>query len=324
MNFLQSLQFQIPNLPVLTSGISSILNVPEGNENEITIVDRQFNPYYSSFPSEIVTCRLADGRKMKFFCKYENGCLRQGDVNRGGIEYEARVYTEVLQPLSINKPKFYGLYSDSANNVKWLLIEYLDHAGGGKNTEQLKTAACRIGHFHKITEKSLSNINTKILRKHDGEYYLNYLRSASDLTSSSYPNYPWLKILFARSETLVDLLTAMPPTVIHGEYYSKNFLVYNQNIYPIDWESAALGVGETDLAALTDGRDLNITRQCKLAYQKARWCKEEPPENFPFLFDVVCLYWQFRWLGDAHISPDNRAEWRFDVLHKIGQKLELI
>ena len=35
-----------------------------------TILDRQPNTYTSTFPSEIVRCRSAMGRELRFFCKY--------------------------------------------------------------------------------------------------------------------------------------------------------------------------------------------------------------------------------------------------------------
>lgn len=85
---MQTFSSHLPDSPSLAFGIASVLNLPEN----VKIVDRQFNQYTSTFPSEIVTCELADNTRIKLFCKYETERFRNDDRERGGIEYEAAVY----------------------------------------------------------------------------------------------------------------------------------------------------------------------------------------------------------------------------------------
>src|SRR5439155_24503813 len=63
------------------------------------------------------------------------------------------------------------------------------------------------------------------------------------------------------------------PTVIHGEFYSKTVLARRQHLFMLDWESAAIGPGEIDLAALTEGKHWRgpVPRQCERDYRRALW-----------------------------------------------------
>jgi thiamine kinase-like enzyme len=123
-----------------------------------------------------------------------------------------------------------------------------------------------------------------------------------------------------------------PPTVIHGEYTPKNVLVRDGIIYPVDWESAAIAVGEIDLAILTDRWPVEIVQQCKLEYQRARW-PEGWPVDFERTFDAAQLYLHFLWLGYQPDSITSQARgnagrrgysWRFEYLRSAGERLGLI
>jgi len=71
------------------------------------------------------------------------------------------------------------------------------------------------------------------------------------------------------------LLTS-PPTLIHGEFYAKTVLVRRGKLFMVDWESAAIGPGEVDLAALTEGKHWrgDVARQANAAIEKAAGRRE--------------------------------------------------
>jgi aminoglycoside phosphotransferase (APT) family kinase protein len=50
-------------------------------------------------------------------------------------------------------------------------------------------------------------------------------------------------------------LAALPQTLIHGELYPSNVLVGGARVAVVDWETAGLGPGILDLAALVVGWD---------------------------------------------------------------------
>src|SRR5213076_728303 len=92
-----------------------------------------------------------------------------------------------------------------------------------------------------------------------------------------------------------------PATVIYGEYYPDNILMRDSTIYPVDWESTAIGAGEIDLASLTDGWPERLVQQCGIEYQRTRWPAGAPRE-FSQRLEAARTYWAFRWLA-------SRLEW---------------
>ena len=72
-------------------------------------------------------------------------------------------------------------------------------------------------------------------------------------------------------------------------------------IYPVDWESAAVGPGEIDLASLTEEWPAETVRRCRARYVADRWPEGEPAD-FDRTLKAAQMYLHFRWLG-------NRAQW---------------
>ena len=83
--------------------------------------------------------------------------------------------------------------------------------------------------------------------------------------------------------------------MIHGEYYPKNILVRDAAILPVDWESAAAGVGEIDLATLTTGWGPAVRSACEGAYVASRW-PEGAPHGFERRLDLARMYVRLCWL----------------------------
>jgi hypothetical protein len=95
-------------------------------------------------------------------------------------------------------------------------------------------------------------------------------------------------------------------------------------VRPVDWETAAVGLGAVDLAALTDGWPHDVAARCEAEYAGARW-PDGPAPGHTRALDLARLYWELRWLGD-------RAEWllqpgtpgRYEALHAVGRRLGLV
>ena len=123
----------------------------------------------------------------------------------------------------------------------------------------------------------------------------------------------------------MDLLVAIAPTVIHAEYYVKNIISYDQIVCAIDWQSAALAVGEIDLAALGEGWGANAAQQCSVEYRNARWKNSEAPYDLDLVRNIARLHLQFRWLGDRiEWTTHKDSQWRFEELYRASQSLGLI
>ncbi len=314
---------RLPNLQTLTAGLTSVLR------SQVIILDRRPNTYMSTFPSEIVRCRVGGGSELQLFCKYAAGGHPHSVYgHRGGVMYEAAVYRHLLQPSQASTAKFYGTYMDNPTGDSWLVLEYLDKSLRlSKVTEvpaPTSVAARWIGHFHRTSEERLSAIPVPFLIGYDAEYYLGWVRRTSLFAGHLHQRFPWLGTLCERSEELIAPLLTSPLTVIHGEYYGSNILFRSGTVHPVDWESAAVAAGEIDLAALTDQWSAETARECELEYRRARW-PEGSPDDFERRLYAARLYLCFRWLGD-------RQEWtthpgylfRFDQLRSAGERLGLI
>ena len=317
-----------PDLQSLTAGLKSVFSRNGSSSDRLVVLDRQSNIHKATFPNEIVTCQLDDGSEVQLFCKYSAGRDHNVYGHRGGVAYEAAVYRYVLRPSEATIPAFYGAYTDPTTSQTWLLLEYLDKSvwfamapdSAGRNA-----AARWIGRFHAINEARLSSVPMPFLNVYDDEYYFGWARRTLIFARDLDQRFPWLAPLCERFEEFIPHLLALPRTVIHGEYYKKNVLFHNETIHPIDWESAAIALGEIDLATLTDSRrPTEIVRQAELEYQQARWPEGAPPD-FEERLTAARLYMQFRWLGDRpEWTLDPSALLRFERLRSAGEQLGLI
>jgi hypothetical protein len=327
---------RLPSLQSLTVGLASVLR------SQVKILDRQPNIYTATFPSEIVRCRLGDGQELRLLCKYgtDNGnSLSALTVHKGGVPYEAAVYSHILRTSRATTPTFYGAYRDEKTQHTWLILKYLDNSARLQFTWEpsaaMSLAARWIGRFHSGTEDRLSRASMRFVTRYNTEYYLGWARCTSLMAGHLRQRYSWPTTLCGRLEDVVAVLLASPPTVIHGEYHPSNVLFRGGTVYPVDWESAAVAAGEIDLAALTEDCDSNIVRQCELEYQRVRW-PNGPPADFQRRLSSARLYLQFRWLCDDFTSkgtgrerPKWSHEWtdfldRLEPLRSLGECLGLI
>src|SRR5260370_32163094 len=106
----------LPDMATLAARLSAAFLADDRTGGLVTVVERHPSPYSSTFPSEVVTCRLGDGGLLRVFCKYSAGLHHNAHGHRGGLGYEANVYKLVLQPLAISAPRFYGAYHDPPDN----------------------------------------------------------------------------------------------------------------------------------------------------------------------------------------------------------------
>src|SRR3989442_12433108 len=99
----------LPDTDALTKGLASAFRNEGLNGHSVTLVNREFSLYSTTFPSEIVTCRVG-GRPRRLFCKYMAGIEYTGHGHRGRVEYEIAVYRKILAASKHFRPKFYGSY----------------------------------------------------------------------------------------------------------------------------------------------------------------------------------------------------------------------
>jgi aminoglycoside phosphotransferase (APT) family kinase protein len=266
----------------------------------LAIVERRPNPHASSFPGEILTCRLAGQGEVRLIYKYAHTMAADRTQYRGNLAYEANVYREVLKPLSLSTARFYGTYTDGATGETWLVLEYLERSLFVHHVEDpaatMVAAARWIGAFHAAGEARLADPSLAFLNRFDRSYYTQLINRARLLVDRLPEPSAWFPAFLQELEPEMTSLLSSSLTVVHGEYYPRNILFRDGQIYPVDWETAAVGPGELDLASLTEGWDEETARECEREYQRARW-PEGPPAGFERRLTAARSYWPLRWLG---------------------------
>jgi Phosphotransferase enzyme family len=291
---------------------------------DVEILYRTPNLFASTSQSEVVTCRLADGRTVRLMCKYAAGPKHLAFGHRSGVAYEGRVYREILGRLPVSTPVLFGRFEKPETGEPWLALEVVEDAVLADSApdpgRSLELSAEWIGRFHYLA----GDCNAEFLSRYDRDYYSQWAERTSVLAAQWHSRLPWLGDLCERALDAMASIVALPATVIHGEYTPHNILIRGNEVFPIDWESAALGLAEIDLVCLIDKWPDDIAARCIRAYAEARFL-DGPPSDWNGTLDLARLYWDFRWLGD-------RPEWtssekvgpRFEHLRQAAERLGLL
>jgi hypothetical protein len=233
-----------------------------GDVPTVGAVRRRPSAYRTSFPIEEVDVELSDGSALPLVLK---------DTSRDGLTAVARaakphflhdplreidVYRSVLPDAPFGPPAFFGAVADPKNGRYRLLVERV----AGRELYQ-------VGEFEvwQGAARWLAALHTRFANRpdppaarlltHDAEAYRVWSRRAADFArGSAKKRFAWLA---ERYDRVIDRLLALPPTLLHGEFYASNVLVADtpngRRVSPVDWEVAGWGPGALDLAALTAG-----------------------------------------------------------------------
>lgn len=272
-------------------------------------------------PKEIVTCILGDRRELKVFCKY--AAQRDNSYgHRDGIAYEAEVYSRVLTPSTARTPELIGSFVDPESGEESLFLEYIEGSlRAHKAPEAMGPAARWAGRFHAEAEAGLLGGVDDLLLRYDPDYFAGWSRRTLLFARRAGLEWAWLERVARHYEELIPLF-ASQPTIVHGEYTVKNVLAQEGTIIPTDWESAAIGPGEIDLACLTDGWSDETVALCVREYANARWPKQAW-SGFEERLEAAVLYVNFRWLGeDAAALREYVDGSRIDSLRRLAEELD--
>ena len=311
-------------MPDLNVALASVFRSNGSLRDQPSAIRRTSTPYATTFPCEVVTCRLHDGR-IRLFCKYgtKNGACSYGQ--RRGVNYEAAVYRHVLGPSRVSTPTFYGSYTDPNTGGTWLILEYMKRslrAGKVPERRAMKLAARWIGHFHAANETRVAESSLSFLIHGDAAWYRGWCRRALRSARRYGLRLPWLAAVSGRLEEEIASLAALPRTIIHGEYYPHNIMFQAGVVRPVDWETAAIAPGEIDVATLTEGWSRSEMRDFEAEYQQARW-PHGSPDHFGRNLDLARAYVQVRWLGDDDPKKSmNMTRW--NLLRDVSKRLQLI
>jgi aminoglycoside phosphotransferase (APT) family kinase protein len=305
----------LPDSGVLARGLGVVLHPDSGEA--VTLLDRRAHGEASTFPSEVVTCRLRTGERLELLCKYSGDREHGAHGHRGGVEHEARVYRHVLRRTGLSVPRFRGSYEDPSSGWTWLVVDYIEGAETADSPTGVVRAAEWIGSFHAVWDAREGGRGLP-LRVYDQAYYRGWARRTLDFVGPQARSLAWLRELCERFGEIAVALLESPTTVVHGEYYPLNVLVSDEGVHPVDWEAAARGPGQIELASLTQSWLPEIVAGCEAAYAAARW-PAGPPAGFEEGLEAARLYWLFRWLGEDRRRTAKRLGRRIDKLRSAAR-----
>lgn len=304
----------LPDTELLTAHLSKLLSA--NDPAPVEIISRSPFKGSSTFPAEIIRCKLSDGRVINLFGKYLAGLGPNNHGHRGGVEYEIKIYDEVLRGLPLTKANFLGKCYFNETNETLLLMDLLQDSASLKGNPDITLylkAAAWIAQMHRFFENKVPSF----VKVYDKDYYFIWLKRMED-NPGVIAAQPWLAEVIKFFRENVDILLQAPQTLIHGEYYSKNVLIKNGIIYPVDWESAAYAPGEIDLASIIEARKEEVVEQIRESYINSRFTSEEFDEQaFEKRLSMARLYLHFRFFFPK------KEEWRYDHIYALAKKLEI-
>jgi hypothetical protein len=297
------------------------------------------NVYGSSHTLEELDLTLKDGTELALMLK---DLSRQALLaSARGIKpafldeplREIKVYRTLLAEAHLGTAVCYGTMVDPSRGRYWLFLERVPGVGlsqvGDFGTWQ--QAARWLAALHtRVGPAAVNAAGLARLLVLNRDYYRLWLRRARAFAADAFgPGADELRRGLDRLAVgygrVVERLTTLPVTFVHGEFYAANVLVPPvgpaQWVCPVDWESAALGPGLLDLAALTAG---GWTEDQQLALAQA-YADElaalgaQLPTAAACLTDLDCcrLHLAVQWLGwSSAWSPpqEHRHDWLTEAL----------
>jgi len=313
----------LPDIAELRAVLAPLCAQAGVSPHALVSTRREVNDYTSSHESEIVACEFADGTVRRLFIKYM-ATLDESHRDhgmRGGLAYEALVYSKLLR--GANRPAFHGLHQ-GRDGLLWLVVEFAEEAVRLQHTEDESAffeAAAWLGKFHAVQERRLATTRPAGVRVYDAEFYRGWARRTNEFAGDWHRSTPWLAGLCANFDSVSAVLLASPPTLVHGEFYPRNILYREGEIFSVDWESAAIGAGEIDLAALSEDWPGAGEGQFQRAYSDARW-PAGAPDSFERRLIAARMFMQLRWMGEhpGWTQQPGEARWRLGELQRWGNR----
>ena len=301
----------LPTTEILAAQLSKIFP-----GRSVEVIDRMPFKGSSTFPVELISCKLDNNNPIKFFGKYLGGLGPNNHGHRGGVEYEIKVYDQLIQRLPLNKAHFWGQCYFEEENETLLLMEYLEGSKSLKGNPDINlylNAASWIARMHVFFEGNVPSF----VKRYDESYYtvwLDRMLNVPEVMSAR----PWLKDMIDYFRDHINILIDTPQTLIHGEYYSKNILIRDGDAYPVDWESAACAPAEIDLASIIEARKDEVAVRIKESYVETRFGDGHfDKKDFERRLNMAQLYLHFRFFFPK------REEWRYDHMEVLGKKLRI-
>lgn len=293
-------------------------------------IERRPSPYASSHPLEELDVDLEGGGRLALVFK---------DCGRTVPGARPALVDDPLRPIAIYRallpfappgpPRCVAALGDAVSGRRWLFLERVEgpRLAFVGDFESWRAAARWLAALHARFLGRTDAVAAGRLLVHDPALADRWMQRAR----AAHPDEPRLARIAARLYQPATRLAALPPTLLHGEFYADNVLVApgreGPRICPVDWESAGWGPGVLDLAALVSGSwDERRRRDLALAYRAALEADAGvAPDPDRLLADLdlarlhVAVQW-LGWLGRREPPPWQRHDWLGEAI-ALGERV---
>jgi hypothetical protein len=234
---------------ILEEGLSHWLGRPV----QIDVLEGAPLESWSTYPIDRLRVTLASGERLPVIFK------RLG-VGTGlkGNRREVLIYRRLLAGQRFGAPVLYASVYDEDQEQYWLFLEDVGDVTLTHGDREDWMAAVRLlARIHGTywgREDELRALGC--LGEHEAAYYQEVVRLVGSYLRLAHNEgaLARLNALMPDYKQLVAHLDRQPRTLVHGDIFADNILLQpGSAIRPIDWESAAVGVGAWDLTRLLDG-----------------------------------------------------------------------
>jgi thiamine kinase-like enzyme len=280
----------------LRQTIESMLAERLRRQIRVARIERQPFAYQTSAAIDSIGVELDDGTRLELLLKDVSRVALQSAALRTKPDFlydplrEIEVYRMILAEGPPGTALCYSTVVDVDQDCYWLLLERvrgreLYQIGERKLWEAAAHWLARM-HCH-WAGRGIELQKLAPVLDYNADYYRRWLSRAAEFQSKAGAQTSGWQRLVEGYEDVIERLTALPKTFLHGEFYASNVLIAESKpnkadkesdekpsgrsdrphpsplpegegtsarVCPVDWEMAAVGPGLMDMAALTAGK----------------------------------------------------------------------
>lgn len=263
-------------------------------------LERSLSPSTTSYTADVLTVQFTGARTVRLFVKdFAVTRLPKDDAARRR-DRELYVYRDLLDPVALGTPAFYGSIWDEEEGRHVLVLELVEGVQlRDCRFEQWVLAAEWLGRLQGRYVREAARLKRwPWLLRHDERYFASKATDAVWNVKAVAPAAaPRLQGLLDGYDDLVALMAAEQSTLVHGNFRPKNIIVADgvprPRICVVDWEVSAFGSTLYDLALLADGfrgRQLDRLVDTYRSEAEANGVPVPDRETVLRLLDCFCLH----------------------------------
>jgi Phosphotransferase enzyme family len=277
------------------------------------------NEYQSRNMSGTAKCVLRNDDTVLIFWKIGSAQSLEQSLSVGCVGNELLAYEHLQFAMNTFAPQFVG--GTVVAEEALLVIEFMEGMYRVQKSPypgSLRRAAHQLGIFHGSKDSIAGAEN---LPRYDSDFYSTWV----DRACRNFPQVSWLRQIGMVFPSLTVELGSDFECFIHGELYPDNLLVSPDQAVAVDWEWAGVGLGEIDLAALTEGWwGDDVKEACTRAYLEGRGGNGENAA-WKLRLAMARLYLHLRWLGArSRSSASWQTEWRLSESESLAREVGLL